>query len=152
MYMLETLHPLWWSWKVFSVLSAMWTQTTEVRSLHSFLFFPLTRLFSRWVFFFYHYGAPACMNVRLNPLKSTMIIMCVIENIIFKKKKDHCERLLKVLRLQYEVIVVICVIFAFCRREKPKIKGAGRLIITSVIAERSLLSILSIIYSICHSS
>lgn len=133
MYMLETLHPLWWSWKVFSVLSAMWT-----------FYFSLTRLFSRWVSF-YHYGAPACMNVRLNPLKSTMLIMCIIENII-------CERLLKVLRLQYEVIVVICVVFAFCRREKPKIKGAGRLIITSVIAERSLLSILSIIYSICHIS
>lgn len=85
-----------------------------------------------------------------------MLIMCVIENVIFqkkkKKKKDHCERLLKVLRLQYEVIVVICVVFAVCRHEKPKIKGAGRLIITSVIAERSLLSILSIIYSICRIS
>lgn len=149
MYMLETLHPLWWSRKVFSVLSAMWTQTTEVRSLHSF--FPPTRLFQDESFF-YHDGAPACMNVRLNPLKSTMLIMCVIENVIFPKKKDHCERLLKVLRLQYEVIVVICVVFAVCRHEKPKIKGAGRLIITSVIAERSLLSILSIIYSICRIS
>lgn len=31
------------------------------------------------------------------------------------------------LRLQYEVVVVICVVFAFCRREKLKIQRAWQI-------------------------
>lgn len=121
--MLGTLHQQWWSWIVFAVFSTMSTQTIEVSCcwLLAFILWRISFL-TRAVFHHDKYSGWRHMNVLLDSLKSMTLIMCAVVNRIFQKKKTTVKN--GGPRVQYEVIVVICNVFASCRFEKLKIKGA----------------------------